>query len=102
MRTVAIKQQGSRGQADLERELNDVLPRYIRLPPQETLEKFSALSRGKLNQLILPTPEQPVPPVKSIRLPNKGKNKKGVRLILLTGGPRSLMGYLERLESEAP
>lgn len=70
------------------------LPRYIRLPEQGTLCPFSHLSRAKLNQLILPTDNRPVPPVKSIVLPNLAGNKRGCRLIILD----SLMTYLRELE----
>lgn len=69
-------------------------PRYIRLPPQKTTCPYSGLSRGKLNELILPTKRNPIPPVKSIKLPNRGKGKKGVRLVVL----ESLMAYLQELE----
>jgi hypothetical protein len=70
--------------------------RYIRLPDAGELCPFSALSRSKLNELILPTDEQPNPPVKSIVLPNLAGNKRGCRLIVL----ESLMNYLRALEEE--
>ena len=69
-------------------------PRYIRLPKSGDLCPFTQLTRGKLNELILPTKERPNPPVKSIVLPNLAGNKKGCRLILLD----SLMVYLRSLE----
>ena len=73
-------------------------PRYVRLPPQGEACHFTGLSRGKLNELILPTSRaHDTPPVKSFILPNRGKNKKGVRMIVLS----SLLGYLAKLESEA-
>ena len=72
------------------------LPQYLRLPPQEQLCPWSSLSRGKINELILPSKTFPVPRVQSIVLPNRGENKKGVRLILA----RSLFAYLKRLEKD--
>lgn len=73
------------------------LPLYIRLPPQEETDPIFGLSRGKLSEMILPQPWRPVPPVKSLRLPGRGKSKRqGVRLIIVS----SLQAYLKKLESE--
>jgi len=74
---------------------NPVTPIYIRLPKSGQTCQYSSLNRSKLNRLILPTPENPIPPVKSIVVPNSGGNKRGVRLILR----ESLMSFLKRLES---
>jgi hypothetical protein len=69
---------------------------YIRLPPPGHLEKFSQLSRAKLNELVLQSnwPGRE-PPVKSIVVPNKRGNKKGCRLIILD----SLLSFLRSLEN---
>ena len=73
-------------------------PRYVRLPPQGEVCPFTGLSRGKINELILPNSRaHDTPPVKSFILPNRGKNQKGVRMIVLS----SLLGYLSSLASAA-
>src|SRR5438128_6960382 len=71
-------------------------PRYIPLPPENVIEPWSGMKRGKLKTLILPSLNDGKPPVKSIRIPNRGQNKRGVRLICLD----SLLAYLGRLEKE--
>jgi len=72
-------------------------PLYIRLPKQGTLCPWSNLSRGKLNELILPTAQHPKPPVASFLIPNRSGNKKGCRMIVL----QSLLSYLRGLEKAA-
>ncbi|HEU0011612.1 MAG TPA: hypothetical protein VFT34_17480 [Verrucomicrobiae bacterium] len=72
-------------------------PRYIRLPRPGQLCPWSSLNRSKLNRLILPTEENPKPPVASIVVANHGGNKRGVRLIVLA----SLLAHLRSLESQS-
>jgi hypothetical protein len=55
-------------------------PEFIRLPSSGQQCPYTGLSRAKMNQLILPCPENGgKPPVHSISLGPAGK--KGVRLI---------------------
>jgi len=72
-----------------------VRPEYIRLPRAGQLCAWTGLTRGKLNDLILPRPWTPVPPVKSFNA-TEGDRKKGTRLIVL----ESLLGYLGKLRRE--
>jgi len=71
-------------------------PKYIPLPPEGVIDCWSGLKRGKLKTLILPSLNAGHPPVKSIRIPNRGQNKRGCRLIVLD----SLLAYLSKLEEE--
>src|SRR5262249_47605620 len=71
-------------------------PKYIPLPPENVIDPWSGLKRGKLKTLILPSLNGGKPPVKSIRIPNHGQNKRGCRLIILD----SLLAYLAKLEQE--
>lgn len=73
------------------------LPTWIRLPAPGEVEPITSLNRDKLNRLILPSREFAKPPVKSIRVPNGGKNQKGVRLIHLG----SLLDYLDSVAAAA-
>lgn len=65
------------------------------MPPNGELEHYSRLSAGKLYELVMPTKDRPIPPVRSIKVPNLSANKQGVRLIVL----ESLLAYLKNLES---
>jgi hypothetical protein len=67
-----------------------VVPEFIRLPKAGSREPFTGLSRSKLNQLILPNPENGFkPPVRSVVLRKRGAIR-GVRLIFLD----SLVAYI--------
>ena len=79
-----------RGLLGSNRRGNFNLPEFVPLPPAKGVEFYSGLKRGKLNQLILPCPENGGrPPVKSVSLRQRGC-LKGKRLIHL----RSLLDYL--------
>jgi hypothetical protein len=72
-------------------------PEFIRLPKTGTLCPFSGLTRSKMNELVLPCPQNDhKPPVKSVVLRQKGAIK-GVRLIVF----KSLMDYLHGQEGQA-
>lgn len=72
-------------------------PEFIRLPKTGTLCPFSGLTRSKLNELVLPCPQNDhKPPVKSVCLRQRGA-VKGVRLIVF----KSLMDYLHGQEGRA-
>ena len=72
-------------------------PEFIRLPKTGTLCPFSGLTRSKLNELVLPCPQNDhKPQVKSVCLRQRGA-VKGVRLIVY----RSLMDYLHGQEGQA-
>ena len=67
-----------------------IKPEFIRLPKDGKVCPYTGLSRGKLYQLILPSPENHHnPPVRSVCLRPRGA-VNGVRLIHLD----SLLGYL--------
>lgn len=71
-------------------------PVFIRLPKTGTLCPYSALTRSKLNELILPCPANNfAPPVRSVVVCRNGKTR-GVRLISF----RSLMDYLNAPNTE--
>jgi len=72
-----------------------VRPEYIRLPRPGQNCVWTGLTRGKLNDLILPRQDSPVPPVKSFNATEPGK-RRGTRLIVL----QSLMDYLGKLRRE--
>lgn len=72
-------------------------PEFIRLPRTGTLCPYSGLARSKMNELVLPCPQNDhKPPVKSVVLRQKGAIK-GVRLIVF----KSLMDYLHGQEGRA-
>ena len=69
-------------------------PEFIRLPKTGTLCPYTGLTRSKLNELVLPCPQNDhKPPVKSVCLRQRGA-VKGVRLIVF----KSLMDYLHGQE----
>lgn len=70
-------------------------PAFIRLPPAGASCPWTGLRRSKLNELVLPSALNGfAPPVKSVRIVNKGQTKKAVRLIVF----KSLVDYLHGLE----
>ena len=72
-------------------------PEFLRLPKTGTLCPFTGLTRSKLNELVLPCPQNDhKPPVKSVCLRQRGAIK-GVRLIVF----KSLMDYLHGQEGSA-
>lgn len=73
-------------------------PEFIRLPKPGTRWPLTGLSRGKLNQLVLPSEVNGFkPPVRSISMRKRG-HLKGVRLVVVD----SLLKYLYSLEEPAP
>jgi hypothetical protein len=69
-------------------------PEFIRLPKPGTSCPWTGLTRGTLNNLILPGPANGFkPPVKSVSLRPRGA-KRGCRLIVFD----SLLGYLHSRE----
>jgi hypothetical protein len=73
------------------------LPEYVRLPKAGDVEYHSGLGRSALNSLILPTKDNPHPPVRSVSL-KKPHQSRGIRLIDLS----SLLDYLRRLGGNQP
>jgi hypothetical protein len=72
-------------------------PEFLRLPKTGTLCPFTGLTRSKMNELVLPCPQNNhKPPVRSVCLRQKGA-AKGVRLVVF----KSLMEYLHRQEGRA-
>jgi hypothetical protein len=72
-------------------------PEFLRLPRTGTLCPFTGLTRSKLNELVLPCPQNDhKPPVKSVCLRQRGA-VKGIRLIVF----KSLMDYLHEQEGRA-
>lgn len=73
-----------------------IRPEFIRPPRPGALCPFTGLSRGKLNQFVLPCVENGYcPPVKSVSLRKPG-SLKGVRLIDYA----SLISYLRAFTNE--
>lgn len=71
-----------------------VYPEFIRLPKPGTRCPLTGLSRGKLNELVLPSELNGFkPPVRSISMRQRG-HQKGVRLVVVN----SLLEYLYSLE----
>jgi len=69
--------------ANINNTTESPLPIYIRLPRGNEKCRFTGLSRGHLQRLILPCEaNNNSPPVESISLLRPGKNK-GVRLVVL-------------------
>lgn len=71
-------------------------PEFLRLPKSGSRCPYTGLSRSKYNEICLPSAKQPVPPVKSISMRQRGQ-VKGVRLIVFD----SLMAYLHSLADNA-
>ncbi|HUJ12063.1 MAG TPA: hypothetical protein VL171_18800 [Verrucomicrobiae bacterium] len=72
-------------------------PEFCRLPKVGTLCPYTGLTRSKMNELILPCPQNGhKPPVRSLLLRQPGK-ARGCRLIVF----KSLIEYLHRQLSEA-
>ena len=68
-------------------------PEFIRLPKEGKLCPHTGLSRGYMNQLILPTSENGhKPPVRSHSIRKRG-NVRGIRLIVYD----SLIDHLNQL-----
>lgn len=73
-------------------------PEFVRLPKPGQLCPFSALTRSKLNELVLPNAlNHHRPPVKSICLRQQGATT-GIRLVVF----RSLLDYLHKQGDEQP
>lgn len=71
-------------------------PEFIRLPKTGTLCPLSGLTRSKMNELVLPCPQNDhKPPVRSVVLRQRGA-VKGVRLIVF----KSLMDFLHAQATE--
>lgn len=71
-------------------------PEFIRLPKSGSRCPWSGLSRSKLNELILPSPDNNhSPPVRSVSLRKAGQ-LKAARLVDFA----SLINYLRQLERE--
>lgn len=74
---------------------NNQRPEFVRLPRSGTLCRHSALSRSKMNELVLPSKLNGFnPPVRSISLRNRGQ-VKAVRLVVLD----SLLEYVRSFET---
>lgn len=70
-------------------DIHQTKPEFIRLPRAGRQCPYTGLTRTGLNDLILPTPGQRNPPVRSILLRKRGA-QRGVRLIDFD----SLIAYL--------
>lgn len=68
-------------------------PEFIRLPKSGQKCPYTGLSRSALNAIILPSEEDPTPPVKSRVLRKRG-NVRGIRLINFD----SLMNYINSFD----
>jgi hypothetical protein len=67
-------------------------PEFIRLPKTGTLCPHTGLTRSKMNELVLPCPQDDhKPPVKSVCLRQRGAIK-GVRLVVF----KSLIEYIRQ------
>ena len=74
---------------------HQIFPQFIRLPKPGTHCPWTGLSRGKLNELVLPTEaNHNRPPVRSVSLRPPGA-LKGVRLIHLESLLKFLRDHLE-------
>ncbi|MDA1067773.1 MAG: hypothetical protein O3C43_14870 [Verrucomicrobia bacterium] len=70
------------------------VPSFIRLPKSGQQCPHSGYTRSGLNELILPTAENPNPPVRSVLIRKRGA-MRGVRLIVYD----SLMNYLNSFDA---
>ena len=71
-------------------------PEFIRLPKTGTLCPYTGLTRSKMNELVLPCPQNDhKPPVKSVCLRQRGA-VKGVRLVSFD----SLITFIRKQETE--
>lgn len=68
-------------------------PEFVRLPKAGLRCPFTGLSRSALNELILPSAEQPNPPVRSVLMKKRGAIR-GIRLIDYD----SLMAYIRSFD----
>ena len=74
----------------------NIKPEFIRLPKPGAQCPWTGLSRGKLNQLVLPCKENGFnPPVRSVSIRQRGQ-QRGVRLVFFD----SLMDYLKSCETD--
>ena len=74
----------------------NIKPEFIRLPKPGAQCPWTGLSRGKLNQLVLPCKENSFkPPVRSVSIRQRG-HQRGVRLVFFD----SLIDYLKSCETD--